>query len=232
MADRTALVVGASRGLGLGLVKELAGRGWRVIATWRGAASDKGLQAFAGESGGKVRIETADVEDPASIEALAERLDGERLDLVFVNAGITGVRGAPGEWKRDDVAQVFMTNTVGPIHVADALKGRVSDGSGVIALMTSGLGSVASDFFIGGPELYSASKSALNKLTRAFAAHLGERKITVLSMSPGWVRTDMGGPNAPVSIEDSTRGMVDVIEAKAGSGEHGFYNYDGAKMAW
>jgi NAD(P)-dependent dehydrogenase (short-subunit alcohol dehydrogenase family) len=130
------------------------------------------------------------------------------------------------------VAKVFMTNAVGPIHVAEVLKDRVRDGSGVIAVMTSGLGSVASDFFFGGPDLYSASKSALNKLTRAFAAGLGERKLTVLSMSPGWVRTDMGGPSAPVSVEDSTRGLVDVIEAKAGSGEHGFYNYDGGKVAW
>ena len=232
MADKTALAVGASRGIGLGLVKELAGRGWRVIATWRGPASDKGLKAFADQSGGKVRIETADIEDPASIEALASRLKDESLDLLFVNAGITGVHGTPASWTAADVAKVFMTNTVGPIHVADALKDRVKDGSGVIALMTSGLGSVASDFFFGGPSLYSASKAALNKLTRAFIAGLGERKLTVLSISPGWVRTDLGGPNAPVSVDDSAKGVIDVVEAKAGSGQHGFYGHEGETIAW
>ena len=89
MADKTALVVGASRGIGLGLTKELAGRGWNVIATRRSASSDKGLEAFAGESAGKVRMESVDLEDPASIDALAGRLKGQALDLVFVNAGIS-----------------------------------------------------------------------------------------------------------------------------------------------
>jgi NAD(P)-dependent dehydrogenase (short-subunit alcohol dehydrogenase family) len=232
MAEKTALVVGASRGLGLGLVKELAGRGWRVIATWRSPATDKGLQALADQSGGKVTIETADIEDPASIEALAERLKGESLDLLFVNAGITGAHGPPGQWTAADIAKVFMTNAAGPIHVADAFKDRVRSGTGVIALMTSGLGSVASDFFFGGPSLYSASKSALNKLTRAFTAGLGDRKLTVLSISPGWVKTDMGGPDAPVAIEDSCKGVIDVIESKAGSGRHGFFGHDGATIAW
>ena len=83
-----------------------------------------------------------------------------------------------------------------------------------------------------GPDLYSASKAALNKLTRAFAAGLGERKLTVLSISPGWVRTDMGGANAMLSVEQSIKGVVDVVEQKAGTGEHGFYNHDGAVVPW
>lgn len=232
MAEKTALVVGASRGIGLGLVKELAARGWRVIATWRSAASDKGLKAFADQSGGKVRLETVDIEDPASINGLASRLEGERLDLLFVNAGISGRRGPIGELGREDAATVFMTNVVGPIHLAEAFKGQMRDGSGVIALMTSGLGSVASDFFFGPPDLYSASKAALNKMTRAFTKGLGDRKLTVLSISPGWVRTDMGGPNAQISVEESAKGVIDVVEAKAGTGRHGFYNYDGSTMAW
>jgi NAD(P)-dependent dehydrogenase (short-subunit alcohol dehydrogenase family) len=232
MADKTALVVGASRGIGLGLVKELAGRGWKVIATLRSPATDKGLKAFADQSGGKVLLETVDIEDPAAIDALAGRLKGESFDLVFVNAGITGRRGEVGEFRAADVAQVFMTNVIGPLHVADALKAQVKDGSGVIALMTSGLGSVASDFFFGGPDLYSASKAALNKMTRAFANGLGDRKLTVLSISPGWVRTDMGGPTAPISVEQSAKGVIDVVESKAGSGKHGFFGHDGAVMAW
>src|SRR5690348_7680725 len=113
MAEKTALVVGASRGIGLGLVKELAGRGWRVIGTRRSPGSDKGLEAFADQSGGKVAVETVDIEDPASIEALARRLAGQELDLLFVNAGITGARSPAEQWTAQDVAQVFMTNAVG-----------------------------------------------------------------------------------------------------------------------
>ncbi len=232
MAEKTALVVGASRGIGLGLVKELAGRGWNVIATWRSASSDKGLKAFADQSGGKVRLETVDIEDPASIDALVGRLQGQALDLVFVNAGISGKRGPIGELGREDAATVFMTNVLGPIHIAEALQDQVTSGSGVIALMTSGLGSVASDFFFGGPDLYSASKAALNKMTRAFTRNLGDRKLTVLSISPGWVKTDMGGPDAMITVEESAKGVIDLVEAKAGSGQHGFYGHRGETIAW
>jgi len=232
MADRIALVVGASRGIGLGLTKELAGRGWSVIATRRSASSDKGLETFAGESGGKVSLENVDIEDPASIDALAGRLKGRALDLVFVNAGISGSHAPAAKTSREEAATVFMTNSIGPVHVAESFKDQVRDG-GVIAVMTSGLGSVASDFHFGsGANLYSASKAALNKLTRGFTAALGDRKITVLCMSPGFVRTDMGGPNAWISVEESAKGVIDVVEAKAGTGEHGFYGHDGKTVPW
>ncbi len=230
MAERTALVVGASRGLGLGLVKELAGRGWKVIATLRSEKTAAGLTGFAAGAGGQVRLETLDLEDGAAIDALAERLSGETLDLLFVNAGISLGRIRAGEASRDDVARLFVTNTVAPIHVAEAFLPRMREATGVIAMMSSGLGSVSSNFR--GADLYSASKAALNKLTRGFAAGLGERKLTVLSISPGWVRTDMGGPSAMLSVEESCRGVVDVLEAKAGTGDHGFYNHEGATVGW
>jgi NAD(P)-dependent dehydrogenase (short-subunit alcohol dehydrogenase family) len=219
MAERTALVVGASRGLGLGLVKELGA-----------PASAKGLTDFAAEHKDQVRLETLDLEDSAGIDALAQKLGGETLDLLFVNAGISlrGVR--PSNASRDDVARLFVTNVVAPLHVAEALVGQVRKGSGVIAMMSSGLGSVAAGGR-GAPDLYSASKAALNKLTRGFAAGVGDG-ITVLSISPGWVRTDMGGPQAMLSVEDSCRGVIDVVEAKAGTGAHGFYNQDGASVPW
>ncbi len=231
MAGKTAFIVGASRGIGLGLVKELAGRGWRVIATMRSPATDKGLRDFAAASGGKVRVLTLDLEDSAAIDALPKALEGETLDLLFVNAGISGPRGPAGKADREGVAQLFMTNAVGPIHVAEALAGQVRDGTGVIAMMTSGLGSV-SQTFMPGVSLYSASKSALNRLTRSFIGELGDRKLTVLSISPGWVRTDMGGPNALISVEESAKGVIDVVESKAGTGEHGFYGHDGHVIAW
>jgi NAD(P)-dependent dehydrogenase (short-subunit alcohol dehydrogenase family) len=232
MADKTALIVGASRGIGLGLVKELAARGWSVIGTRRSASSDKGLADYAGASGGKVSLESVDIEDPGSIDALAGRLKGQHFELVFVNAGISGSHSPAARTSRDEAATVFMTNALGPVHVAEVLKDQVKDG-GVIAVMTSGLGSVASGFNFGsGANLYSASKAALNKLTRGFAAALGDRKLTVLCMSPGFVRTDMGGPNAWISVEESAKGVIDVVEAKAGTGEHGFYSHEGKPIPW
>ncbi len=231
MTVRTALVAGASRGLGLGLVKELVGRGWMVIATLRSPATASGLTAFAANCDGKVRLETLDLEDGGQIDALAKRLSGETLDLLFVNAGISLGRVAAGAATREDVARLFVTNTVAPIHMAEAFVGRMRDGSGVIAMMSSGLGSVSSNFR-SGADLYSASKAALNKLTRGFATGLGDRKLTVLSISPGWVRTDMGGSSAMLSVEESCKGVIDVVETKAGTGEHGFYNHNGDNVAW
>ena len=231
MPERTALVVGASRGLGLGLAKELVGRGWTVIATMRSPGTASGLTALAEGSGGKVRIETLDLEQSDQIDALAKRLSGETLDLLFVNAGISLGRIKAAAATREDVARLFVTNTVAPIHVAEAFVDRMRNGTGVIAMMSSGLGSVANNFR-DGADLYSASKAALNKLTRGFAAGLGDRKLTVLSISPGWVRTDMGGPSAMLSVEESCKGVIDVVEAKAGTGEHGFYSHDGATVGW
>ncbi|HEX3919459.1 MAG TPA: SDR family oxidoreductase [Caulobacteraceae bacterium] len=229
MSERTALVVGASRGLGLGVVRELLGRGWRVIATVRGPSA--ALSDVAAASGGRVRIEALDLEDGAAIDALPARLAGETLDLLFVNAGINPRGQRVGTVKAEDVARLFLTNSVAPVHVAETLVGQVREGTGVIALMSSGLGRV------GGearplPDLYGASKAALNKLARGFAGALGGRKLTVVSVDPGWVRTDMGGPGAPLSVEESCKGVVDMLEAKAGTGEHGFYNYTGQTVAW
>src|SRR5580704_9514723 len=231
MTERTALVVGASRGLGLGLVKELVGRDWNVIATLRAPGTASGLTALAERAGGKVRIETLDLEESSQIDALSERLAGEVLDLLFVNAGISLGRIKASAATRDDIARLFVTNAVAPIHVAEAFVDRMRDGTGVIAMMSSGLGSVSNNFR-GGADLYSASKAALNKLTGGFASGLGQRKLTVLSISPGWVRTDMGGPQAMLSVEESCKGVINVVETKAGTGEHGFYSHDGATVAW
>jgi NAD(P)-dependent dehydrogenase (short-subunit alcohol dehydrogenase family) len=230
MAERTALVVGASRGLGLGLVRELVDRDWKVIATLRSPGTAAGLTELAANRGDAVRVETLDLEHADEIDALATRLSGVTLDLLFVNAGISlrGIRTSAAT--RDEVARIFLTNAVAPIHVAEALLDRMRDGSGVIAMMSSGLGSVSSN--ARGADLYSASKAALNKLTRGFAASLGGRKLTVVAISPGWVRTDMGGPSAMLSVEQSCKGVVDLVEAKAGTLDHGFYNHEGAVVPW
>src|SRR4029077_4696824 len=118
-----------------------------------------------------------------------------------------------------------------PIRTARAFLDRVNAKTGIVAFMSSGLGSVA-DNTHSYSDLYSASKPALNSLSRSFAASLGGRRITVLAVAPGWVRTDMGGPSAPLGVAESVRGIVDVIERRAGSGKHGFVDYRGRDVAW
>ena len=232
MTARTALVVGASRGLGLGYVKELAARGWTVIATARTPATASDLNAVAAGSNGAVSVEQLDSNDTAGLDRLAAKLSGQTLDLLLVVAGISGPTGDELRAPEADIANVFLTNSVAPVRIAQTLQGVVRDGSGVIGLITSGLGSVAAAPPMPGVILYKASKSALNSLTRSFIMTLGDRKLTVLSISPGWVRTDMGGPAAPLSVEQSAKGVVDLVEAKAGTGAHGFYGIQGETIPW
>jgi NAD(P)-dependent dehydrogenase (short-subunit alcohol dehydrogenase family) len=230
--DRWALVVGASRGLGLGLAAELKSRGWNVVGTVRDAAGERRLRALAEKPGGELRVEQLDINDDAGIAALRRRLDGTVFDLVFVNAGIAPQgRGDAAGARRDEAAAVFITNAVAPMRVARAFLDRVRNGPGIIAFMSSGLGSVANktDSY---SELYSASKAALNSLSRSLAASLGGRRVTVLAVAPGWVRTDMGGRGASLSVEESVRGIVDMLESRAGTFRHGFVDYRGREIEW
>ena len=220
----TALVVGASRGLGLGLAAELSRRGWAVIATARDEAGMRRIEALG------ARAEQVDITDDTAVAELRRRLDGERFDLVFVNAGISpSGRGDALQVGLDEAARVFVTNAIAPARLARHFLDRVRDG-GTVAFMSSGLGSVG-DNSHGYSELYSASKAALNSLSRSLAATIG-RRITVLAVAPGWVRTDMGGPSAPLSVEQSTRGIVDMLERRAGTGRHGFVDQRGREVAW
>jgi NAD(P)-dependent dehydrogenase (short-subunit alcohol dehydrogenase family) len=226
MATRTALVVGASRGLGLGLAAELLRRGWRVVATARDDAGAARLQTVG------VGVERVDITDDPGVAALHQRLENETFDLIFVNAGISPPgRGDALQVSLDEAAKVFMTNAIAPARFARRFADLVRPDTGIVAFMSSGLGSV-SDNHHGYSELYSASKAALNSLSRSFATGIGRSRITVLAVAPGWVRTDMGGSSAPLSVEQSARGIVDMLETRAGTGRHGFVDYQGREVAW
>lgn len=222
---KRALIVGASRGIGLALASELAGRGWQVVATARNAGSELADAAIA-----SVAVELVDIDDDASVDALVARLAGERFDLVLVNAGVTGPRhGSAAQVSPDEVAALFGTNAIAPVRLARKMLPSLNIGS-TLAFTSSLMGSVA-DNTSGGMELYRASKAALNSLTRSLAPEAATQAITVLTLHPGWVKTAMGGPNAPVSADDSARGLAAVIEAPRPAG-HYFLDYQGATIPW
>lgn len=227
MTVKKALIIGASRGLGLGLVKELLNDGWHVTATVRNPDNAQPLKAL-----GAVRVEELDIDEQQAIKALSQKLDDEVFDLVFINAGIKGPDDQlSGDASLADIGQLFLTNSVAPINVAQAFVSKIRKGSGVLAFMSSGIGSIKSP---DAPEmaLYKASKAALNSMTNTFIGQLGEDRPTVLNLHPGWVKTDMGGEDAEIDVPTSTRGLVEQVNAYAGKGGHHFIDYKGQTIPW
>ncbi|MGK9065392.1 SDR family oxidoreductase [Stutzerimonas chloritidismutans] len=226
--SKTVLIIGASRGLGLGLARQFATEGWQVIATVRNPNRADALKAVP-----DVRIESLEITDDASVASLTTRLEGTRLDVLFVNAGISGARTLNADNAgAEDVGDLFLTNAVSPVRLAKRLLPLVSPETGVITFMSSVMGSVEAGPGMGMP-LYGASKAALNHLTRTFVAELGEgTRLTVLSMHPGWVKTDMGGDEAPLDVETSCKGMVEQVSRAIGQGGHVYLDYQGARLPW
>jgi NAD(P)-dependent dehydrogenase (short-subunit alcohol dehydrogenase family) len=227
---KRALIVGASRGIGLGLVREHLARGWHVTVTVRKPSAE--LEALKKEAEGRLSIEAADITRPNDVMGLARRLDGQVFDLVFLNAGIMAGRGvALVDVPDEDIVDIMMTNAISPVRVADRLIGLAGDGA-TIAFMSSVLGSISTNDD-GRAELYRASKAALNSLILSFRARHGDRRdLTILAVHPGVVRTSMGGPDAPLDIAQSVTGVADMLEKRAGIGGAAFVNYRDEIIPW
>lgn len=228
--QRTALLLGASRGIGLGLVEEYLSRGWRVIATQRSLSVALALCELVAKAEGQLTILSADINRPDDIAALAGQLDGVTLDLLFVVAGVSDDPNQTiGQIGTDEFNHLMVTNALSPMRALEQLAQFVRpDGS--LAVMSSALGSVSANTS-GGYETYRASKAALNMLLRSYAARAGGER-SLLALMPGWVKTDMGGPDAPVEVKDSTRGLADTIAQHAGQPGLVFVDYQGNQIAW
>jgi NAD(P)-dependent dehydrogenase (short-subunit alcohol dehydrogenase family) len=225
---KTALIVGASRGLGLAMVEQLLKKGWQVIATER---KESALHELAGRFPGLLKIENLDVTNEEQIPALKHRLALASLDLLFVNAGIgDGAFDKIGDISNELFMKVMLTNTLSPLRVLESLHDLVQ-GRGTIGVMSSELGSVTGNAH-GGWEVYRASKAALNTLLRSFSARDRRDGRTYLAMTPGWVRTDLGGPEAALAIDESIPGLVDVIISQSGKGGVQYLNYQGYTVPW
>ncbi|MBN9326666.1 MAG: 3-oxoacyl-ACP reductase [Cellulomonas sp. 73-145] len=227
---RRVLLIGASRGLGLALAQQYLARGSTVVATVRGSGPTALHQVVPGTEG-RLTIETVDITEADQVDALRTRLAAQRFDLLLVNAGVTDDESdTVATVSTSEFVRLMVTNALSPMRLVEAFQDLVEPG-GTIAIMSSGQGSVANNER-GGFEIYRASKAALNQLMRSYAArHRGEPR-TLLLLAPGWVRTDLGGPAAPLTIEESIPNLVEAVAAQHAHGGLQYLDYLGRTVRW
>lgn len=227
---RTVLVTGAGRGLGLEFARQLAARGDTVIATARRPGEARELSALALGPGGGVM--TLDVADEASIEALARDLRGRAIDVLINNAGISSPDPTIEKVTMAEMTRVLTTNVAAPAVLTRALLPSLRAGTGKrVANITSVLGSIAQSM-PGYGIAYGASKAALNMVTARMGKELGKEGFVCVALHPGWVKTDMGGPNAPLTPEKSIGDMLSLIDRLTPAENGAFLDHRGQKLPW
>lgn len=223
------LITGANRGIGLQLTKHYIEAGWEVIATYRNAEGNEALQALASP---QLTLLQADVNNDEGINKIASYFQGQGLDLLINNAGIYGPRDQTfGKVERQAWREILEVNTISPMMLAQSLADSLAQNKGTLAIISSKVGSI-DDNASGGAYMYRSSKTAVNQVIKCLSIDLGPRDITVVSLHPGWVRTDMGGPNGSIDVVESVAGLTNVIAHVSADQNGHFINYDGSPIPW
>lgn len=229
----TLLITGANRGIGLEFVKQYAAEGWRVLACCRAPAKADELSDIAASSAGRVTLHALDTENFGAIDKLAHETRAIPLDIIINNAGVYPDRG--GGFGRTDYAaweDAFRINTMATLKMAEAFIDHLRQGEGkTIAALSSKMGSMA-DNTSGGHYLYRSSKAALNMVIKSLALDLTDSGIKAVVLHPGWVRTDMGGPDALISATQSVTGMRKVLAGLQAQDSGRFLSFDGTEVPW
>jgi NAD(P)-dependent dehydrogenase (short-subunit alcohol dehydrogenase family) len=220
----TALIIGASRGIGLELVKQYRADGWRVIATARKQEDCAALSALGAEA------HKLDVTDVEACAGLGWKLDDEELDVAILNAGVYGPRhdGFP---QQSDFDSVMHTNVLAAMRLLPIVAPLVAGKRGKLAVLSSRMGSLSERTSPSG-SLYRASKAALNSVLIDTALLYGPQGATCVAFHPGWVRTDMGGDGADISPQESAAGIRHTLATLSGSATAQYRNYDGKEIGW
>ena len=229
----TILVTGANRGLGLEFTRQYLADGDAVIAATRDPGAAHRLRQLERDSKGSLILVEADVADSASVRRAATHLQAPAIDILINCAGVIGGdRQTIGSIDYHEWMRVLDVNVLGPLRVCEAYLDRVARSDRrLIVTLTSGMGSLA-DNTSGGSIAYRTSKAAVNMAMRTAAIDLKSRGISCVVLNPGWVKTDLGGPNAKLSPEQSVAAMRRLI-AELGPNDSGrFYNYDGREYPW
>jgi len=229
----TIMIVGATRGIGLELTKQYANEGNQVIACARDTANASLLNEIASGSE-NIKIEQLDIADAGSIESASSRIGGEAIDSVIIVAGWVG--GMPDNQTIDNIDidewhNTLNINTIGPLLVAKAFKSNLAaSGNGNLMILSSQL--AASTWPMGGMYIYSTTKAAVSKVGQILALDWAEDPIIVSIMHPGWVQTDMGGPTAEITAEESASGIRNVLSGLTKEDSGNFYKWNGDIHPW
>jgi NAD(P)-dependent dehydrogenase (short-subunit alcohol dehydrogenase family) len=224
-------VIGASRGIGLELARSHAARGDRVFAFVRNPDSAGELTEAAGESAGAISVHAMDIGDPASVAQAAANAGGETVDYLYTVAGVTGPTNNELESEIDWDAwdQAFAIMVKGPLAVFKAFLPAMHDGTKVINYSSQ---LAASTWPYGGMYAYGTMKNGLNRMMRSIAIDVKERGIIVITLHPGWVKTDMGGPDADITTEESVSGTIALADRLTIEDSGDFFNWNGERHAW
>jgi NAD(P)-dependent dehydrogenase (short-subunit alcohol dehydrogenase family) len=227
------LITGASRGIGLEMVKYGIEQGWRIFACCRHPQQADSLLSVAKLANGGVSVHVADMDELATIQALAYELRNESIDILVNNAGIYGSDN--NKFGSVDVASwlnTFQVNSIAPLKVVEALIEQLRMGDKkIIACMTSKMGSMA-DNGSGNSYIYRSSKAALNAVVKSLSIDLRDDGIKCVALHPGWVKTDMGGPNAEISARESVTCLFDIMLALKAEDSGRFIDIDGTTIPW
>lgn len=233
---KTTLITGTNRGIGLELVKKYAQAGWQVFACCRKPEEATELLQLCEKSSNNIKMLPLDVSDINSIHSLKETISDTPIDLLINNAGILGETGREtfGELHNhaDEALKIFQVNTLGPLFLSESLVDNIANSElKIIANISSDWGSIELNKD-GAACLYRASKAALNSITTTMTAILNERGIKLVAIHPGWVQTEMGGPNAVQTTEESAKGIMDVIGQLTSEASGSFVRHTGEALPW
>ncbi len=232
MTSMRYVITGASRGIGLEFVQQLLRRGDTVDAGVRSQEGARRLEPLARESGSRLRIHALDVEDAASIRSFAADVCAAPVDVLINNAGVLGQWCALQDVDWADMTRAFAINALGPLRITAALLPALRQGTArKVAHVSSRMGSIASNTE-GGAYAYRMSKAALNAGVRSLAHDLRAEGFVTVMLHPGWVQTDMGGPDATLPTPDSVRGMLRVIDGLGPEHSGRFFDYQGQEVPW
>lgn len=227
----TVLITGANRGIGLEFTKQYLARGETVVATCRDPQAATELMALS-ESGSQLTVLTLDVADGASLAGFTARLGNTPIDIFINNAGIYGPRTGFGDLNEAQWADVFQVNSSAPLILTQIVIDNLRAGAlKKMVFLTSKMGSIG-DNQGGGSYIYRSSKAALNAAVKSLSIDLADEGFLVGLLHPGWVRTDMGGPNGLIDVTTSVSGLTKVIDKLAAENSGSFFNYDGSIIEW